>query len=275
MPDFSISVIIPVYNRITLIDRALQSVYEQTRSADEIIVVNDGSTDNIETHIREQHPAVRLLNQSHQGVSAARNTGIRAAGGNWISLLDSDDSWQPQKLERQCGELAKATTYSICHTNETWYRNGKVLPQKKKHRKQGGHIFQHCLPLCAISPSSVIIRKTLFDEIGLFDERLPACEDYDMWLRICSRHPVLFIDEALTNKFGGHINQLSQMHWGMDRFRIQALQKCIESNDLNDIDRQAAIQMLLHKIDIFIQGSEKHGTNTYSEQFMTLKQRYA
>lgn len=275
MSDFSISVVIPVYNRIAFIDRALQSVYGQTRSADEIIVINDGSTDNIGAYIQQQHPEVRLLNQPHQGVSAARNTGIRAAGGNWISLLDSDDSWQPLKLERQCDELARNPEYSISHTNETWYRNGKVLPQKKKHRKQGGHIFQHCLPICAISPSSVMVRKTLFDKVGLFDEGLPACEDYDMWLRVCSQHPVLFIDEALTNKFGGHADQLSQMHWGMDRFRIVALQKCIESNALNDVDRQAAIHMLLKKIDIFMQGSEKHGTNTYSEQFMTLRQRYA
>ena len=275
MSDFSISVIIPVYNRSTLIERALESIYKQTFSVMEIIVVNDGSTDGLETLINEAHPQVTLLNQPNQGVSAARNAGIRAANGNWIALLDSDDSWQADKLARQVQCLQQSPAHHICHTNETWYRNGQLLNQKKKHAKTGGHIFQHCLPLCVISPSSVLVRKSLFDEVGLFDEGLPACEDYDMWLRICSQYPVLFIDEALTNKYGGHEGQLSQQYWGMDRFRIMALQKCLDTVKLNEIDRQAAIKMLLTKIDIFLNGVKKHGKSEYSEQFQQLKQRYA
>ncbi len=275
MSDFSISVIIPVYNRSTLIERALESIYKQTFSVMEIIVVNDGSTDGLEALINEAHPQVTLLNQPNQGVSAARNAGIRAANGNWIALLDSDDSWQADKLARQVQCLQQSPAHHICHTNETWYRNGQLLNQKKKHAKTGGHIFQHCLPLCVISPSSVLVRKSLFDEVGLFDEGLPACEDYDMWLRICSQYPVLFIDEALTNKYGGHEGQLSQQYWGMDRFRIMALQKCLDTVKLNEIDRQAAIKMLLTKIDIFLNGVKKHGKSEYSEQFQQLKQRYA
>ncbi len=275
MSDFSISVIIPVYNRSTLIGRALKSIYNQTYSAKEIILVNDGSTDGLEALINKEHPAVTLLNQSNQGVSAARNTGIRTASGNWIALLDSDDSWQADKLARQVQCLQQNPGHHVCHTNETWYRSGQVVNQKKKHEKIGGHIFQHCLPLCAISPSSVLVRKSLFDEVGLFDENLPACEDYDMWLRICSQYPVLYIDEVLTNKYGGHEGQLSQQYWGMDRFRIMALQKCLDTVQLNETDRQAAINMLLTKIDIFLQGVKKHGESEYSEQFQQLRQRYA
>ncbi|MGB1800426.1 MAG: glycosyltransferase family 2 protein, partial [Gammaproteobacteria bacterium] len=140
---------------------------------------------------------------------------------------------------------------------------------------RGGHIFQHCLPLCAISPSSVMIHRKIFDEVGLFDEDLPACEDYDMWLRICCRYPILFIDEALTNKFGGHDDQLSRQHWGMDRFRIIALEKILQSNHLNEQDRQAVIDMLLNKVTIFLKGAEKHGNNQYCEHFQSLLAQYS
>ena len=134
--------------------------------------------------------------------------------------------------------------------------------------------FKYCLPLCAISPSSAMIKKELFDKVGLFDENLPACEDYDMWLRICCQYPVLFLDEALTNKFGGHEDQLSRQHWGMDRFRIIALQKCIESQKLSASDREAAIDMLINKIGIFLKGAEKHGKNEHCEEFEALAEHY-
>jgi glycosyltransferase involved in cell wall biosynthesis len=270
-----ISVIIPTYNRVPLLDRAIESVLAQSRPADEIIVVDDGSTDNTRQLIETRYSQIKYIHQSNKGVSAARNAGINRSNCDWICLLDSDDSWQPDKLEKQTQALIDKPNYLICHTNETWYRNGEILKQGKKHEKRGGHIFQHCLPLCAISPSSVIINIQLFDGIGLFDENLPACEDYDMWLRICSQYPVLFLDEALTNKYGGHEDQLSIKHWGMDRFRITALQKVIESNKLNETDRQAAIKMLLNKITIFLKGAEKHGNNNYLEEFEALSKQYA
>lgn len=275
MFDMKISVIIPSFNRVTLLQRAIESVLSQSCSADEIIVVDDGSTDNTRQVIKTRYPKINYIYQSNKGVSVARNTGITQAKGKWICLLDSDDSWQPDKLKKQIQALMDNPDYLLCHTNETWYRNEKILNQATKHKKRGGFIFQYCLPLCAISPSSVMIDKKLFNDVGLFDETLPACEDYDMWLRICSKYPVLFIDEALTNKFGGHADQLSQQYWGMDRFRITALQKIIESGNLNETDRMAAINMLLEKISIFLKGSEKHGRNNYCDQFEELSKQYA
>lgn len=272
---FKVSVIIPTYNRAASLKRALESVISQSLSATEIIVVDDGSTDNTQQFIASTYPQVHYLYQGNKGVSAARNAGIQAATGEWICLLDSDDSWQANKIEKQCQALAEQTDYLFCHTNETWYRDGKILNQGKKHKKRGGYIFQHCLPLCAISPSSAMIKRELFDEVGLFDENLPACEDYDMWLRICCRYPVLFLDEALTNKFGGHDDQLSKKHWGMDRFRIIALKKIIESGLLNDTDRKATVDMLVNKITIFLKGTEKHGKNDYCEEFEGLLNHYA
>lgn len=271
---YKISVIIPTYNRASVLSRAIDSVFCQSHAAHEIIVVDDGSTDDTRTLVERDYPQVRYLYQTNKGVSAARNIGIKQSNGNWICLLDSDDSWQADKLEKQITAISNNPDYLICHTNEIWYRNGKVLNQAKKHEKRGGNIFQHCLPLCAISPSSVMISSDLFGDVGLFDEELPACEDYDMWLRICCRYPVLFIDEALTNKFGGHDDQLSRQHWGMDRFRIIALEKIIKSKNLNKEDLEAATDILLHKINIFLNGAKKHGRNEYCEKFEALSKQY-
>ncbi len=272
---YKISVIIPTYNRASLLKRAVDAVLAQTYPVNEIIVVDDGSTDETEKLVEREYPQVKYLRQENKGVSAARNEGIKNSTSNWLCLLDSDDSWQANKLENQVIALTENPDYLICHTNETWFRNGKILNQGKKHKKMGGHIFQHCLPLCVISPSSVMIKKTLFNEIGLFDETLAACEDYDMWLRICCQYPVLFIDEALTNKYGGHDDQLSRQHWGMDRFRIIALEKIIKSKHLNKEDLKAAKDMLLHKLTLFLKGAEKHGKNEYSDKFETLLAHYS
>lgn len=271
----SVSVVIPTYNRVHLLERALDSVLGQTLAADEIIVVDDGSTDNTVSTLKSLHPEVKLIQQDNLGVSAARNTGISAARHDWIALLDSDDVWHENKLERQITALNNTPEYLICHSDEIWIRDGVRVNQMNKHKKAGGHIFQHCLPLCAISPSAVMIHRSLFDEIGLFDEDLPACEDYELWLRICSRYPVLFIDEALITKHGGHHDQLSRRYWGMDRFRIQALNKIVSANKLNDRDRDAAIKMMVDKINIYLAGAEKHGNTEHVEDFKELLTKYA
>ena len=270
----SISVVIPTYNRAVLLKRALDSVLAQTLPVDEVIIVNDGSTDNTSSMLKSRYPEVNLIEQNNQGVSAARNTGIVAARHDWIALLDSDDVWHQNKLEKQIQELNNAPDYLICHSNEIWIRNGVRIKQMSKHKKMGGYIFQHCLPLCAISPSAVIIHRLLFDEIGLFDETLPACEDYDLWLRLCSRYPVLYIEEALITKYGGHDDQLSRQYWGMDRFRIQALNKIISTATLNDVDHDAAIKMMRSKINIYLAGAKKHDNTEHVDDFKQLLAKY-
>ncbi len=270
----SVSVVIPTYNRVHLLERSLDSVLGQTQAADEIIVVDDGSTDNTVSTLKSMYPEVKLIQQDNLGVSAARNTGISSARHEWIALLDSDDVWHENKLERQITALKNAPEYLICHSDEIWIRNGVQVNQMNKHKKAGGHIFQHCLPLCAISPSAVMIHRSLFEEIGLFDETLAACEDYDLWLRICSRYPVLYIDEALITKHGGHDDQLSRQHWGMDRFRIQALNKIVSKSKLNDSDRDAAIKMMLNKINIYLAGAEKHGNTEHVDEFKLLLKKH-
>jgi glycosyltransferase involved in cell wall biosynthesis len=252
-----ISVIIPTHDRAHTLERALGSVFGQTHAPAEVLVVDDGSTDDTEGLIRTEYPHCHYVHQDNRGVSHARNQGIRLSRCAWVAFLDSDDEWLPDKLAAQVQALSEHPDHRICHTEEIWIRNGVRVNAMKKHAKNGGHIFRQCLPLCVISPSSVMIQRSLFDEIGLFDESLPACEDYDLWLRICARHPVLFLEKPMIVKHGGHRDQLSRRYWGMDRFRIQALEKIIDTPGLSPGDRIAVAEMLIHKTGILAQGARK------------------
>lgn len=262
----NVSAVIPTFNRGHCLLRAINSILAQTTPVDEIIVVDDGSDDKtydllVKSELldmRGQMPNIRYLYQENKGVSAARNLGIKEAEHEYIALLDSDDAWVETKIERQLLKLeAKKLSCRITHTEEIWLKDGQRINPKKKHKKGGGFIFEKCLPLCCISPSSVLLHRTLFNEYGFFDEKLPACEDYDMWLRLCAFEEVLFVEEALTIKYGGHADQLSRAFWGMDRFRVQALEKLINSGKLSKTQRSQALEMLVKKIEILLLGAKK------------------
>ena len=256
-----VSVIIPTFNRIEVLPRAINSVIKQGLDNMEIIVVDDGSTDGSSDLVRNQYPGIKLIIQKNLGVSSARNTAIKQAQGQWIALLDSDDEWLDGKLVAQLSKLAE-TQLKICHTEEIWIRNGVRVNQMNKHAKSGGYIFKQCLPLCAMSPSSIIIHRSVFEHVGGFDESFPACEDYDLWLRICALYEVAFLETPFIRKYGGHDDQLSRQYWGMDRFRVNALDKLLNRTDFTDQlsceNQDAAIAMLLKKIKILLKGAIKH-----------------
>lgn len=252
-----ISVVIPTFNRQVPLTRALNSVLEQTRAPDEIIVVDNGSTDATMCMLKEDYPSVIALNEIKVGVSAARNKGIVSAKGDWIAFLDSDDAWRPSKLEKQEIAFKQNKLTRFVHTNEVWFRDGQFVNQMKKHKKGGGEIFENCLAACCISPSSVLMEKKLFDEVGKFDEDLPACEDYDMWLRISAQEPVMYLNECLTIKYGGHGDQLSKKYWGMDRFRIKSLEKLLFDKKISKVQKKATHKMLIKKLKILLAGAAK------------------
>lgn len=259
---FQISVVIPTFNRVVQVAEAIQSVLDQSVAPREVIVVDDGSSDGTEAMIRDRFgDQVNYVYQANRGVSHARNTGIQRASGNWIAFLDSDDQWMPEKLQVQMAALVNNPGYGFCHTNEIWIRKGKRVNPMNKHDKSGGTIYQKCLPLCVISPSSVLMRREIFAETGWFDESLPACEDYDYWLRYCSRYPVLYIESPLLIKHGGHPDQLSRQYWGMDRFRVRALLKMLESNYLSEQDRIATIEMVREKCRVLRTGALKRANH--------------
>lgn len=267
MGRLSVSVVIPTHDRRSLLPRALSSVRAQSLEPREVVVVDDGSTDGTAEMLIRDFPEVTLLGQQQCGVSVARNRGIEHSTGDWIAFLDSDDEWYPHKLERQQAALSEHPEALICHTDEIWMRRGTRVNPKKKHAKRGGSIFEHCLPLCCISPSSALVHRSVFGDVGLFDASLPACEDYDLWLRITCRYPVLFVDEPLVVKHGGHADQLSRRYWGMDRFRIHALEKILADDVLRPRQRAAARATLAAKIRVYGAGAAKRGRRNEAEHY--------
>lgn len=253
-----ISVIIPVYNRAHLIGKAVASVLRQTFAPQEVIVVDDGSSDQLNLALSKfKDKRLKLVRQEHQGVSAARNSGIRLSSSSWVAFLDADDFWLPTKLEKQVKFHQQNQDILISQTNEVWLRDGRRVQPKKYHQKLEGDIFMPSLARCLISPSAVLIHKQVFNNVGLFDEQLPACEDYDLWLRISLNYKVGLVKELLVVKTGGHGDQLSSQIWALDRFRVKALVKLLQNNSLTVEQRKAVVEMLIRKLLILKNGAVK------------------
>jgi glycosyltransferase involved in cell wall biosynthesis len=266
-----VSVIITTYNRRSFLKAAVLSVMVQDYKDKETIVVDDGSTDD---SLRElEGLPVQYIWKQNGGISSARNKGIEVARGDYIAFLDVDDLWKKKKLSTQM-TLMNEKSYEISYTDEIWIRNGEHLNQKSIHKKYSGSIFEKCLPLCIISPSSVVIKKNIFDVAGRFDETMAVCEDYDMWLRITAQYPVLFVGKPLIIKQGGHEDQLSKRYPAMDRFRIESIARILESNILDETMRSAAVKELEKKCRIYITGAAKRGKTEETQYYSNLINRY-
>ena len=268
-----VSVIIPTYNRAWVLKEAIDSVLAQEFKDFELIVVDDGSTDNTGKILGSYEQDIIVLRQSHKGVSAARNRGIAEAAGRLVAFLDSDDLWLPRKLTSQVDFFSSNPAAVINQTEEIWVRNGVRVNPKTRHHKFSGMIFERSLAMCLVSPSAVMIKKNLFSKVGVFDENLPACEDYDLWLRISCRYPVHLIETPLIMKRGGHADQLSKAP-GLDKFRIQALKKIIESGQLEPDSYRAAVQNLQEKCAIFAGGCRKRGKDAEARNYEELADKY-
>jgi len=271
--DPLISVIIPTYNRSWCLKEAIDSVSSQTYKQYELIVVDDGSTDDTKK-LLSQCNGISVIRQTNQGVSTARNRGIAASRGGLIAFLDSDDLWLPDKLAVQAAFFDQNPEAMICQTQEIWIRNGKQLNPKNRHRKASGYFFERSLELCLVSPSAVMIKRRLFDEVGYFDEHLPACEDYDLWLRIGAHWPIFLIDDSLVVKRGGHADQLSSAP-GLDQYRIQSILKLLENGGLSREQQSAATDMLLKKCHIVAAGCRKRGKIEEMQYYLDLSHKYS
>lgn len=256
---------------------AVRSALDQDYPDTEVLLVDDGSTDNTKEIIQpiQGDPRFHYIHQSHSGVSAARNHGIREANGEWIALLDSDDRWLPGKIAAQINFFKENPDYLICQTEEIWIRHGRRVNPMKKHLKSGGWIFDRCLDLCVISPSAVMIHHSLFDQAGLFDEDLPACEDYDLWLRIACRCPVGLISEPYLVRHGGHADQLSSTIPTLDRYRIQAIAKILSTGLLSEEQHQAALDELKRKCAIYGKGCIKRGKIEEGREILALPDQFS
>jgi glycosyltransferase involved in cell wall biosynthesis len=268
-----VSAVLPTYNRGWILEQAVDSVLDQDYANLELIVVDDGSTDGTKGLLSRFGDRIVVICQTNRGVSAARNTGIRAATGELIALLDSDDTWLPEKVTAQVAFFSNHPDARVCQTQEFWIRNGVRVNPGKRHRKEAGMIFERSLALCLVSPSAVMMRKSLLDEVGLFDETLPACEDYDLWLRIACKHPIHLIDRPLIVKRGGHDDQLSRMP-ELDKYRIQSIARLLASDVLSAGQADAARAMLTAKCAIYAQGCRKRRRRAEALHYDQLAKRY-
>ncbi len=250
-----ISVIIPVYYREAFLPTAVESVLNQTYKNFELLIIDDNSHDetyfSVINFLKDKRVSYYFLNKNH-GVSFSRNYGIKKAKGEYIAFLDSDDYWLPTKLEKQI-DYMKEKNFKICQTEEIWIRRGKIVNPKKKHKKIEGDIFEKSLELCIVSPSAVIVKREVFEDIGFFDENMQACEDYDLWLRVSLKYQVGLLNEKLIVKRNGQDDQLSIMK-GLDKFRIYSLLKLLKNKNLDEIRRKKVIEKLREKCEIYLNG---------------------
>jgi len=271
--NLRVTVVIPTHNRAWCLAEAIDAVLAQTYRDYELIIVDDGSTDETASILTGYGDKIRRLHQANRGVSAARNHGVRKAHGELIAFLDSDDLWQPEKLARQVAFFDRHPEAMICQTEEIWIRRGVRVNPKHRHRKPSGWIFEPSLALCLVSPSAVMMRRDLLEQMGGFDETLPACEDYDLWLRVSLRHPIHLIKDPLVIKRGGHADQLSGAA-GLDRFRIQSLDKILARENLTPSQRQAAAATLREKCRIYAAGCRKRGKTAEAARYDALGAKY-
>ena len=254
----NITVIIPTYNRYDFLKRAVLSVLSQTYKVQEIIIIDDGSTDST-SQILQDFPNIRYIYQDNSGVSSARNLGISNASCEWIAFLDSDDEWCEDKLKVQVAFHKQHQDILMSYTDEIWVREGRNVKIPKKFRKQGIDIFLENLSFCNIAPSSSLIHKSLLERVGVFDEELEVCEDYDLWLRIAINHKIALVDKKLITKYAGHEDQLSFKHWGMDRFRVISLEKLLKDKEnIDESKHQLIKEELLKKYTLLLKGAIKY-----------------
>jgi glycosyltransferase involved in cell wall biosynthesis len=270
----AISVIVPVYNRRSQLERALRSVLKQTCDDFECIVVDDCSSDDCASLPQFDHPRISYVRLNYRsGVARARNIGVQHTHAFWIAFLDSDDEWFPEKLRKQIEYINSNPTYRILQSCEWWIRNGTRVNPPKTHLKRKGDLFGESLKRCMITPSSVVLQKTLFEETGGFNETLPACEDYDLWLRITAHYPVGLVDEPLLIRYAGHDDQLSATVPILDRFRIRSILDLLEKNNLTLHQKTLCIEHLREKTRIVAHGYLKRGKKELYERYIAIEKR--
>lgn len=272
---FFFSIVIPSYNREKFLAIALNSVLNQSFSDYEVIIVDDGSTDNTKETIKKFcHEKIKYYYQKNQGPAAARNLGVKKSSGKYICFLDSDDRFRKDKLLISFQEIIKNPKFKVFHTQEIWYKNKKILPQKKYHKKPSGFIFKLALRQCSISISTAIIKRDLFNDIGFFDQKMLACEDYDFWIRASLKYPVYLINQPLTLKEGGHNSQQSKKYPHLDTFRIYSLEKILETCKLSFGQKKEILFCLKNYCLIYLNGAKKRNKTKEVKKYQKILEKY-
>lgn len=244
-----ISIIIPTYNRLELLKRAIASIEDQTYTNYELIIVDDASTDATKDYLLECEHEVLTLS-SNQGVSYARNRGVSLAKGEYIAFLDSDDVWHENKLWEQVAFHQQNSEVKCSFGTERWFRHDQEVKRPKKYEAPSVVNFEDLLEFTFIGPSSIMIDTQLFHDLKGFDESLAVCEDFDLWLRLSVHTPMHLASDVVINKHAGDFEQLSASVLSLEPYRVEALLKHREDS--------RAKEMIEKKLAIIKKGAEKH-----------------
>jgi glycosyltransferase involved in cell wall biosynthesis len=225
-----VSVIIPTFNRRDYLPIALDSVLAQTYTDYEIVIIDDGSTDDTRDILAPYEKSIRYFYQENLGIAAARNRGIEESRGTYLALLDSDDYWLPGKLACQVEGLEKNPQWGMVAT-----RCSSISPDGRfrRHNRPGksGWILTDLFKSNFIRTSSAMITRQCLEQVGLFDTSLPECEEYDLWLRIAHRYPIGFITQPLTvytdNPHGVSTDSLAGRHVRIRVLDKEYLRECL------------------------------------------------
>lgn len=239
-----ISVIIPAYNCAVFLPETLESAFAQTCCDLEVILVDDGSTDDTQTVIAPYLDRITYIRQENKGLPAARNTGIRAAKGEFIALLDADDSWVADKLEKQLPKFADPEIGIVYSDFSVRYSDGRFQSSYLVNRPLAseGYILENYIQSRFLFPSTMVIRRRCFEEFGLFDEEMLACEDIELFARICSRWKAAMVNEPLVIRYEGTHNLTSNSR-KINQYTILALRKVL----LKQPDLPLSLQKVIYK----------------------------
>ena len=265
-----VAVIIPVRGRPRLLERALQSVLDQSVAPAEVLVIVDetprgGAADaDSATGFADSFAArgagFTVLHSDGRGPAAARNLGARAARTKWLALLDSDDTWSPEKLALQLAYREKRPQLHGCQTLESWFRDGVELQQPQRLRPRPGRFLRDSFFTCLVACSAVMIRRDTLLGLGGFDESYVVCEDFELWLRYLEQYPMGLVPLALTQKHAGGWPQQSQSQTMLDAVRIRAILSAVDRKTISAEERVAAHAACSQKLEILGRGAARHGS---------------
>jgi glycosyltransferase involved in cell wall biosynthesis len=222
----TVSVIIPAYNHAAFLRQAIESVLNQTWHDLEIIVVDDGSHDETPQIAAKYESAIHYIRQANQGMAATRNNGIRHSAGDLISFLDDDDVWLPNYLLTVVSYFQADPSLAAIHTGFqlTSDEEGRDFPRQGTQTVSAAELYNRLIENGFFPPSSVSVRRSCLDSVGLFDERLQGCADWELWLRICREHKFIGIPDVLI-KYRLHAGGLSSNVQHMTEDRLKAIHK--------------------------------------------------
>ncbi len=266
----TVSIIIPTYNRAHLVDRAIQSVLDQTYQDFELIVVDDASTDNTEEVVKSfKDKRIRYIClQKNKGGAAARNTGIEASNGEYIAFQDSDDEWLPEKLEKQMKVFENASPeVGVVYTGFLRIKDGResYIPYSWVTQKEG-NIHKELLKGNFVTTQAAVVKKKCFEVAGMFEERLPCLQDWELWIRVSKYFHFKCIDEPLVTSY-----EVSDSISCNQRFLIIA-QKLISEKHYKDFsDSKKLLAQLQYSIGSLLcqDGELKEGRSYFFDSLKT------